>query len=252
MKKLFSLIVVVGMLFTFAGQAAAAWDDNDLILAIFNKDYEGNEIVINLGDLSEIDFKAKDVVLSSGQVTVADWADLLMGITAYESSTYTEYFATTSTLEPGVDMASWNNFNTNISKAYSGYNGLDADADDLVVHSATDGGSEGINWGALMNQKYTVPGSYAGINADFSNGEAALDVLDVPGADNYVDMYLYKYAGVINLDNDDDNDPSTPWIGIIRLDSNGTVTLNPVPIPGSLLLLGSGLLGLFGIRRKKS
>jgi hypothetical protein len=66
-------------------------------------------------------------------------------------------------------------------------------------------------------------------------------------------MYLYKY-NLVTLDNDDDGVPSTPWIGVVRLYSDGEVVLNPsaVPIPGSLLLLGSGLLGLFGIRRKKA
>ncbi|MGD9161718.1 MAG: Ig-like domain-containing protein, partial [Desulfobacteraceae bacterium] len=223
MKAIYIFLVAICIIF-ISSSAFAEWDDSDLILAIFNEDWEGDEIVINLGDVSEIDFAASDVVLSSGQVTVADWADLKMGVVAYTSSTYTEYFATTSTLEPGVDMNSWNNFNTNISRAYNNYHDLDADADGLIVHSATDGGSEGINWGALMNQKFTVPGSYAGINADISNGEAALDAL---GAGGSVKMYLYKYTGIITLDNDDDGHPDTPYIGIIEIKANGDIVLNP-------------------------
>lgn len=63
--KAISIILPAGLIFGFAGQSMAVMDDSDLILGIYNKDYIGNEIIINLGDVSEIDFTASDVVLSS-------------------------------------------------------------------------------------------------------------------------------------------------------------------------------------------
>ena len=64
-------------------------------------------------------------------------------------------------------------------------------------------------------------------------------------------MYLYTFPGGVL---DTGLDANTDYAGVIRLNSDGSVVLNPsaVPIPGSILLLGSGILGLFGIRRKKA
>jgi hypothetical protein len=76
------------------------------------------------------------------------------------------------------------------------------------------------------------------------NGEASLAALDTVG---YVDQLLYYYS------TPDDASSGSP-LYTIRSWANGTSEINPnvVPIPAAVYLLGSGLLGLIGIRRKMS
>jgi hypothetical protein len=65
------------------------------------------------------------------------------------------------------------------------------------------------------------------------------------------DTYLYGFNYT------DDGEASLALLGTFTLsldttDNSLLIDYTPVPVPASVLLLGSGLLGLFGIRRKRS
>jgi hypothetical protein len=68
--------------------------------------------------------------------------------------------------------------------------------------------------------------------------------LDFTGG--FSDVYMYEYDAMNNA-----------WdYGTIRLYADGSAVLNPtsnpVPVPAAVWLLGSGLLGLIGIRRRNA
>jgi hypothetical protein len=98
----------------------------------------------------------------------------------------------------------------------------------------------------------STAGIYDTFVENYTKGEAALTPLASTGG--YVDMYLYHYSAVDGTLQQ--NNPDNLYSGIIRLTADGTVVVTStasaatVPIPPSVLLFGSGLLGLFGIRRK--
>ena len=58
-----------------------------------------------------------------------------------------------------------------------------------------------------------------------------------------------KMIGQINYNNNNSTPDSPNFAGVIT-SLNGEITGSAVPIPAALWLLGSGLLGLLGIRRR--
>lgn len=72
---------------------------------------------------------------------------------------------------------------------------------------------------------------------DFTGG-----ILDLTGGG---ELYVAHLLGDINNINNTGSNPITIFY------EGGQLTLQPVPVPSTLLLLGSGLLGIVGIMRKR-
>ncbi len=243
MKKILGLIIAVGMLFAFAGQAAA-FDSNDLVMVIYNA--EDKEVAVNLGDLSTIDFSSTLVVndadyLSMFGSNVSDWDDLSLAFFggSQDYSNYGAFFATTKS-----SLDSYGDIGTLLNSAYNLYTAY-GDGDVFVVDASTATGATTYNM--KLNSNGTAPGFYAGTNsADKDYGEADLSALLTDGS---VEMYLYYIIPdwtTMTMTLDKGADASTDYFGVISFQTQA------VPVPGSLLLLGSGLLGLLGIRRKNA
>lgn len=239
MKKLITVLVVMMISAAIAGPAAAAFEPGNLIGAIINP-VNKTENGFDLGAVLDLDTLADGTILNAGNPfsAIGDWSAMTVGFAAYDGH---YYFATTSdtALSNVFDANNAPSFVTAIGQVSSFYAADSTDANGLE------------SWTSKMNL-VNVPGGYAGLNPDWELGQADLGALAVPGG--FVDMYLYEYEklgnrpGTMNLIAGDGVD----YQAVLRLDSDGNITVNPVPVPAAVWLLGSGLLGFIGIRRKNS
>jgi hypothetical protein len=152
-----------------------------------------------------------------------------------------------------------NTYMTNVRNAANAATPAGMDQVDMIIIDDTS--STGSFWHGQMIGQYTVgAGSIGDINKVSAPwGEMSLDEY----ADQCeIDMYLFGVRhdtkGNSSLTNDENL--SLGQIATLRFDQRtGAITLNatdpveqcPVPVPAAAWLLGSGVLGLFGLRRRK-
>lgn len=242
MKKVFAFGVTGLLMLGTASQASAAFEAGHFILSVFDSVQQvekGFDLGANI-DLSYshtlmtgLDFSGLD--RDNGHVAL--WSDKYhqtgSGLSAVKY--YDGYFATTS--------------NTGVASiALTG--GSAFHSSDLAVRGVYDDFTSGVasisttnvnSYYANMSLSDTV--SYAGLNLLGGNPK-------LPAASNYVDMYLYQFATGADKKV---HQVGSNYAGVIRLSADGTVAVvNEVPVPGAVWLLGSGLVGLAGLRRKKN
>ncbi len=262
MKKAVAVSMASALLFGAAVQAQAYFEEGHLTQVVYNEN--NNEVFTDLGMIGT-DFNMSDTgkeLASAGTVDysmvgVGSWNDVSMAmfadntdISSANPTGYHFYFATAKDTFPQVsanngDWAAFNAATENIG-VYLGNHGGDVNST-----VALDQPSNPQSYRKLMNG--AGPGTYALLNYSAAeNGEANLAAL--MDANGYVDMYLWHYGtkdlqGAIN-----GTAPLVEYIesATLRLNADGSTVLNPVPLPASVLLFGSSLLGLIGIRRKNS
>lgn len=244
MKKIAGIIVGILMVFSFSGAALAAFDSGSLVLSMYSTDDSNTtETGVSLLTVSEWDFTAE------GYTTVAegvygnyeDLSTIMAGIWAFDEDTLIGYYATTVDTGAVISERGLSAFKSATDGVYSYYNSL---GDDIVTGDTSNNSSYTVK----MNSKGTVSGYFASLNDDTSVGEASLADL----ADGDVVLYLYaidlsgRTAALF-----DDNTP----VASIVLTAEGDVLVSgasAVPVPGAVWLLGSSLLGVVGLRRKKA
>lgn len=227
MKKIITLIAGICLVFGVAGNATAAFDygtDSSLVLSITDKD--SAEMGYDLGTL-DVDFNITDqqVMLANAgtiDLTVGNFVGIYAATSDWEFT-----FGLKEGITPEISTSNMANMG-NGYQAVMGLYGHDASA---VAVSATDFNS------------YTTRlsgGQYSGLIPN--SGPDFEITLDDMAANGYVDVAMYQYLAMTDTFNE----------GTLRIWEDGSVELNAVPVPAAVWLLGSGLLGLVGIRRKRA
>lgn len=252
MKKKFLVLAAAFMLmFSFAGQAMAAFTAGELIRVVYVSAGAGNEVATDMGAFNtyktssawttDTPYTTNDISLSSsfsgygyGDLYVAYFVRVTAGNQVWISGTPATQFNIANHQSSLTNLASTENWYGTLTNASSGQ----------VTGSSSYTNSY---WKLLDNGKTSAAGTFNGFIA--GGGEINLAALASGG---YVDQYLYYYSSsVIN------SNGSGVAIADLRtyLDANGKIAteiipINSTPIPAAVWLLGSGLIGLVGIRRR--
>ncbi|MBN1105199.1 MAG: PEP-CTERM sorting domain-containing protein [Deltaproteobacteria bacterium] len=292
MKKLAVFALAAMLVFGFAGQAMAYnygtlvqfiyegdVDGSDL--------YEVNTGLgsVKTGELTPLPrtVTAGQPLEDLSQFKTDKWSDLFVGFTSqysytvtvgapYQKDTYKHVFMTTkSSNVPDVDDGYFTSFSGNAS-------GLIATVPTPVTSKSSPTGGSWVSYWEYMEvypAGFNTQGAYTGFNHN-SAADSVVELDSLADANNnlvvgnFIDLYLWQYLefdpyvgdtqrGFVGYDGAWADSPIAKIRIGVMADGDDTdllpelyTQINPVPVPGSVLLLGSALLGLFGIRRKRS
>lgn len=246
MKKIMMLLIAAVMLFGVSGQAMASYSQGDLIQVVYQMG-GSMEVATDLGAFapttayagSTLNFNTNPFpVAGTGVFAGAASSDLQIAYYVIGSGAATIWTSgpqagQVSGARQGSAVGAMQNVNNKYASLGTGSQATLAQSDIQSYYTIGDKGKAGN-------------GVFAGF-IPLANGEQNLGALSTTG---YVDSYLYYYAtpGATSA-------KAGVQVATIRTLANGTSqVLGQVttPIPASVLLLGSGLMGLVGMRRKQS
>ncbi len=250
LKKKIAIVLAAAMMTLSASSAFAAFADIDLVRVVYERTSGTTELVSNLGNAATIAGKKTSTATTVG--TGGTFAGSLPGTVTTPANLFVAYFAIDKTTNE-----LWVSGSTDITKApvavgsmgftstksgwtniQSYYNTLTPDANGVYTGSQGNPNSyrlkQTANQGAMGN----------GINiATRVNTEASLASL-VNGTATSVSQNLYYFANA--------NVAGSKGVAVatITTSSNGATTVTTTPIPAAFYLMGSGLMGLVGLRRR--
>ncbi|HID31640.1 MAG TPA: hypothetical protein EYP19_16785 [Desulfobacterales bacterium] len=263
MKKCLSILLISAfMVFGAVGQAAAYYEFGSLVLSLYaepNGDKTDNEVGLHLWGPGTVPTSpittttkvtlANEVDILNAFTTTSNWAEVNAGIWGANGQTGDKWVVTANNDFGAYDIGSATQIHQAAAQTgmvgYMSADAGDGSVDGMAVISSANSNSYDV----MFNSNSATPGGYATFNAwpGTQVGEVTLGDLDIAG---YVDLYLWYSATMVA------GDTISGPIGIIRLGLDGNDCLyaelrpNMVPLPGALVLFGSGLLGLVGIRRR--
>ena len=246
MKKLAVIAAAAMLVFSFVGQAAAYFDDElSITRVVYHRSgtFEvGTDLMVNAEDLRLNPSNYQDYITGGG---MAAW-NIGMFPGADYSDLYVAYFAKYQTgadayiSGPDTGLTTGNRKIGGFNTGATAITGLYQTGLEQTV--TFEQANENSYWKNMDKAGLSI-GSMAALLTTYLANESLGTLL----TDGFVDQYLYFWDTANSVG-------SGLQIATIRTMADGSTIINPnpVPIPGSVLLLASGLLGVFGFRRKRA
>lgn len=234
MKKILGIAMVGLLLLGFTAQAKATFVDNELYRVVYSVS-KNVEYVTDLGSISTI--------LGAANGTKLGGAFTTSSIFGNATDIQVAYFAKNGTTFGNANDKAWvSGGDTTVSRQFTGF--------------ASAMSSTGVTYSLIAGQSATGTNAYYtyldsnGLKIGLFNGllpatasvNGEMSLFSLLGGQT---QDLYYYAGTFS------GSLTGSVAKTFSLAADGsTVVGSPVPVPPALLLLGSGLLGLIGFRRK--
>ncbi|RII25236.1 MAG: hypothetical protein CXR30_19135 [Geobacter sp.] len=235
LKKRIAITLAAAMLTLSASSAFASFADLELIRVCYDR--AGAEIGTDLG-------KVKDILAAPTTTVAGSFGELATGYVVYFAldRTTNELWATGSNTVPST-----------ITGTIYGLTGLKSGTTSMYSWYNTQGGT---NYTGLASDTNSYKGKISATQGNMAasitaasrlNTEASLASLITNGSGSVTQTLYYWANGLTTIT----AEKTGVAVATITTNFDGTTTINtPTPIPAAFYLMGSGLLGLVGLRRR--
>ena len=259
MKKKMIILLAAAMMALSAGSAFAAFGDMSLERYVYGAT---TEVATDLGNVSTL-LATTDNKIGAGSSSFVNMGlssgPLYATYFAYDNNTGNMWISAAKGLgtivvadengNPVKGSEAGYNSATSVANALNGYYNSKSQVTSGGATSASSARTgDGLQtWFKLMDQVQAGRGQYAGM----------IDVNQISGTEVALDLTTAAVQGLYFFDAATYG--ATPGVGVnftevgsvtTNIDGTTTVNASQVPIPAAAYLLGSGLLGMVGFRRK--
>ena len=245
MKKKIVMLIAAAMMTLSASSAFAAFGDLELIRVVYERTTGSTETLTDLGNVSSV-LATGGTFAGTGALTATTSANLAVAYFALDS-TNGQLWATSKTGQSLGDLTTISSGTFNLYTYYNATTGVKTTKGITTTGQAFGVGSQSAA-NSYKSKLSAAAGSLGGA-LPINSAESSLGSL-VGANSGSVTQNLYFWAnGYASVA----ADYTGALAATITTSFNGTTTIAPVattPIPPAFFLMGSGLLGMFGLRRK--